>query len=95
MGEGGMSKGLPVGTNSFTVRALKALNVGLRLCLLTFPCERRGLLLPHTSALSLVKDKRGGTVVGVWVAVDAVVVLGAHGWVLVVEEAVGTVALGV
>ena len=51
MGEGGMSKGLPVGTNSFTVRALKALNVGLRLCLLTFPCERRGLLLPHTSAL--------------------------------------------
>ena len=30
-----------------------------------------------------------------WVAVDAVVVLGAHGGVLVVEEAVGTVALGV
>ena len=45
--------------------------------------------------LSLIKDKGGGAVVGVGVAVDAVIVFGADSWVLVVEESVGAVTLGV
>ena len=45
--------------------------------------------------LSFVKDEGGGAVVGVGVAVDTVIVFGADSWVLVVEESVGTVTLGV
>ena len=39
MGEGGVSKWLAIGTNRLTVRALKALNVWLRLGLLALPCK--------------------------------------------------------
>ena len=45
--------------------------------------------------LSFIKDKGGGAVVGVGVAVDTVIVFGADSWVLVVEESVGAVTLGV
>ena len=45
--------------------------------------------------LSFVENEGGGAVVGVAVSVDTVVVFGADGWVLVVEEAVCTVTLGV
>ena len=45
--------------------------------------------------LSFIKDKGGGAVVGMGVAVDAVIVFGADSWVLVVEESIGTIALGV
>ena len=37
MGEGGVSKWLPIGTNCLTVGTLKALNIGLRLRLLALP----------------------------------------------------------
>ena len=45
--------------------------------------------------LSLIKDKGGGAVVGVGVAVDTVIVFGADCRVLVVEKSIGTVTLGV
>lgn len=51
MGEGGVSKWLPIGTNCLTVGTLKALNIGLRLRLLALPGKWRGLLFPHTGAL--------------------------------------------
>ena len=51
MGEGWVSKWLTIGADCFTVRALKALHVGLCLRLLTLSCKWRGLLLPYTCAL--------------------------------------------
>merc|ERR1740123_2576015 len=39
VGEGGVSKWLPIGTNCLTVRTLKALNIWLRLGLLALPCK--------------------------------------------------------
>ena len=45
--------------------------------------------------LSFIEDEGGGTVIGMGVAMDTVVVLGADSWVFVIEKAVGTVTLGV
>ena len=45
--------------------------------------------------LSFIKDKGSGAVVGMGVAMDTVIVFGADSWVLVVEESVGTITLGV
>ena len=45
--------------------------------------------------LSFVEDEGGGAVIGMGVAMDTVIVLGADSWVLVIEEPVGTVTLGV
>ena len=45
--------------------------------------------------LSFIKDEGGGAVIGMGVAMDTVIVFGADSWVLVVEEAIGTVTLGV
>merc|ERR1712061_592578 len=94
-GEGGVSQGDAVSSDGFTLRTLETVNVGLDHGGLALPGEGGGLLLPGAGALGLVEDEGWRAVVDVGVAVHAVVVFVAHFRVLVVEEAVSSVAASV
>lgn len=92
VGEGRMGKGLSVRSDGISVGTLEPFNVGLGGVFLAFSGEGGGLLFSDTSTLSLIEDERGGTVISVREAVDAVVVLITNIGVLMVEETVGSVA---
>ena len=49
------------------------------------------MLLSDTSTLGLIEDQRRRAVVDMRISVDTVVILVAHIWVFVIEEAIGSV----
>jgi len=93
--EGWMCEWLAVRTDGLPLRTRETVNIRFCRGFLTLPREGGGLLLSDTSTLGLVEHEWSGTVIGVRVTMDTVIVLGTNQGILVVEETVSTVTFGI